>query len=221
MDRKLRIKCLVLDHDDTVVKSTPEINYPSFKKALSVLRPKEELSFERFTELNFTYGFEALCLEHFGFSEEEMQFQLECWREGSERIPHAYEGLSEVLHEYVRNGGKICVSTQSLTMRVQRDYNAANLPEPDMIFDWECEYRKPHPYALQEVMRIYGLKPDEVLMVDDLKTGYIMAKACGVPFACAGWSDNQIPMIREFMKQNSDYYLDNIGALEMLLYERA
>ena len=25
--RELRVRCLVLDHDDTVVKSTPEINF--------------------------------------------------------------------------------------------------------------------------------------------------------------------------------------------------
>ena len=204
MKRKLRVKCLVLDHDDTVVKSTPEINYPSFKRALSVLRPEEELSFERFTELNFVHGFEDLCFKYFGFCEEEMNFQLACWKESSETIPHAYEGLAKVLHEYVCNGGKVCVSTQSLAMRVLRDYHAADLPEPDMVFDWECERKKPDPYALEEVMRIYDLEPKEVLMVDDLKTGYLMAHACGVPFACAGWSDNQIPMIREFMINNSD-----------------
>lgn len=218
MEKELRIKCLVLDHDDTVVKSTPEINYPSFKKALSVLRPNEELSFERFTELNFVHGFEDLCFKYFGFSEEEMNFQLKCWHEASENIPHAYEGLAEVLHAYVRNGGRICVSTQSLAKRVLRDYREAGLPKPDLIFDWECEWKKPNPYALEEVMRIYDLKPDEVLMVDDLKTGYLMAQACGVPFACAGWSDNQIPMIREFMKKNSDYYLETVSALEKLLY---
>lgn len=219
MGRKLRVKCLVLDHDDTVVKSTPEINYPSFKKALAMLRPEVDLSFELFTELNFVHGFEELCYEYFGFSEEEMQFQLKCWREASEHVAHAYEGFSVVLWEYVRNGGKICVSTQSLAMRVLRDYDAAGLPKPDMIFDWECEYKKPHPFALQEAMRIYGLEPEELLMVDDLKTGYLMAKACGVPFACAGWSDNQIPLIREFMKKNSDYYLESTAALEELLYE--
>ena len=140
-------------------------------------------------------------------------------REGSEIVPSAYEGLADVLQEYVGNRGKICVSTQSLAMRVRRDYLAAGMPEPDMIFDWECERKKPDPYALEEVMRVYDLKPEEVLMVDDLKTGYIMAKSVGVPFACAGWSDNQIPMIREFMKQNSDYYLSQVRELEKLLYK--
>lgn len=219
MTRELRMRCLVLDHDDTAVKSTPEINYPSFMKALSVLRPDIKLNFEEFTELNFVHGFEDLCMKYFGFNEEEMEFQMGCWREASETIPHAYEGLAEVLREYVCNGGKVCVSTQSTEERVLRDYAAAGMPRPDMVFDWNCERRKPDPYALEEVMRIYGLKPEEVLMVDDLKTGYIMAKSIGVPFACAGWSDNQIPMIREFMMQNSDYYLEQVEDLEDLLYK--
>ena len=104
-------------------------------------------------------------------------------------------------------------------MRVLRDYEANGLVKPDLVFDWNCERRKPDPYALEEVMRIYKLKPEEVMMVDDLKTGYIMAKSIGVPFACAGWSDNQIPMIREFMQQNSDYYVEKVEDLEKLLYK--
>lgn len=218
MSKELRIKCLVLDHDDTVVKSTPEINYPSFMGALAVLRPEVKLNFEEFTELNFVHGFDDLCTKYFAFNDEEMEYQTECWRKASETVPHAYEGLKEVLDEYVRNGGKVCVSTQSMASRVYRDYEAAGLPKPDMVFDWECECRKPDPFALEEVMRVYGLQPKEVLMVDDLKTGYIMARACGVPFACAGWSDNQIPMIREFMQENSDYYLEQVKDLEKLLY---
>ena len=219
MSRELRIKCLVLDHDDTVVKSTPEINYPSFKRALSVLRPEVELTFELFTELNFVHGFEDLCDKYFAFTKEESDYQMQCWREATETIPRAYEGLKELLSEYTRNGGKVCVSTQSTEERVLRDYEANGLIKPDMVFDWNCERRKPDPYALEEIMRIYGLKPEEVLMVDDLKTGYIMANRVGVPFACAGWSDNQIPMIREFMTQNSDYYVERVEDLEKLLYK--
>jgi len=30
----LKYKCLVLDHDDTVVRSTPEIHFPVFKNTL-------------------------------------------------------------------------------------------------------------------------------------------------------------------------------------------
>ena len=35
----LRYPCLVLDHDDTVVQSTPTIHYPAFMATLNELRP--------------------------------------------------------------------------------------------------------------------------------------------------------------------------------------
>ncbi len=219
MKKELKVKCLVLDHDDTVVKSTPEINYPAFKKSLSVLRPEVELTYEKFTEMNFIPGFEPMCREIFKLNDEEMEYQVNCWKEAAAKTtPHVYEGLPEILNEYVSNGGKICVATQSLEVTVLRDYRAAGLPKPDMIFDWECPGRKPDPYAIREILRIYKYEPQELLMVDDLKTGYDMASACKVPFACAGWSDNQIPMIREFMQQYSDYYLKSTEELKTLLY---
>lgn len=219
MNRKLRVKCLVLDHDDTVVKSTPEINYPAFKKSLSVLRPGIELTFETFTELNFTVGFEPMCREIYKLTDEEMEYQVQTWKKAAaEKIPDVYKKLPEIVNEYAGNGGIICVSSQSLKTTILRDYRTAGMIEPHQIFDWDCPKRKPDPFALQEIMRIYKFKPQEILMVDDLKTGYDMAAACGVPFACAGWSDNQIPMIREFMRQYGDYYLETVEELEKLLY---
>ena len=221
MKCKLRIKCLVLDHDDTVVMSTPEINYPSFKRALSVLRPDMELPYEQFIEWNFAPGFSKLCYEILGFSKEEMAYQENCWKESSaQNIPSMYPGMADVLKRYVEAGGRICVASHSLKTTIVRDYLAAGLIEPDLVFDWTCEYKKPHPFALTEAMRMYNLKAEELLMVDDLKPGYDMALAAGVPFAFAGWSDNSgIPAIHEFMQENSDYYLEKVEQLEALLYE--
>jgi len=219
--KELRMKCLVLDHDDTVVMSTPEINYPSFKEALSVLRPGMELPYEQFIEWNFEPGFSKLCSDILGFSEEEMVYQENCWREASAKgTPRMYAGLPAVLRDYVEAGGIICVASHSLKRTIVRDYLAAGVPAPEQVFDWECERKKPDPFALEEVMRIYGLKPDELLMVDDLKPGYDMAVAAHVPFAFAGWSDNsRIPAIHTFMRENSDYYLENVAQLEALLYK--
>lgn len=49
-----------------------------------------------------------------------------------------YEGLPEILHTYVENGGRICVSSHSMRKTILRDYEAAGLPEPELIFDWAC-----------------------------------------------------------------------------------
>lgn len=220
-NRTLKVKCLVLDHDDTVVKSTPEINFPAFLQSLKELRNGMTMSYEQFVEYNFNPGFYELCYDILHYTPEEVRYQEKIWQEAAAKtIPDVYEGLPEILHDFVQNGGKICVSSHSMRATILRDYEAAGLPEPELIFDWACPEgkRKPHPYALQETMRILELKPQELLMVDDLKPGYDMARACGVPFACAGWSDNQIPVVREYMRKYCDYYLWTTGELERVLY---
>ena len=45
---------------------------------------------------------------------------------------------------------------------------------------------------LERIMERFVLRPEELLVVDDLKPGHDMARAAGVPFAAAGWA-NDIP----------------------------
>ena len=54
-------------------------------------------------------------------------------------------------------------------------------------------------------------------MIDDLKPGYDMARACGVPFAAAGWA-NDIPEIEGFMRENSNLYFKKVAELEAYLF---
>ena len=44
----MKYKCLVLDHDDTIVNSTPTVNFPAFKKCLAKLRPDVNLALEEY-----------------------------------------------------------------------------------------------------------------------------------------------------------------------------
>jgi phosphoglycolate phosphatase/pyrophosphatase PpaX len=90
---------------------------------------------------------------------------------------------------------------------------------PDMIFGWECppEQRKPNTYAMQVIADKYGLKPTEMVVVDDSKPGYDMAREFGAYFVGAGWSTD-IPEIREFMKKNSDVYLTRVEELKEFLF---
>ena len=86
------------------------------------------------------------------------------------------------------------------------------------MFGWDLpvEQRKPNPFSLQEIMRIYGLKPGELLMIDDLKPGFDMAASCGVDFAAVGWA-NDIDEIERFMRQNSRYYFKTVEELNTFL----
>ena len=67
-------------------------------------------------------------------------------------------------------------------------------------------------------MQRYGLRPDELLMVDDMKNGNDMAHAAGVDFAAAGWSHTD-PMIVDYMRQNSDRYFTSVAELEAYLFD--
>ena len=57
------------------------------------------------------------------------------------------------------------------------------------------------------------------LMLDDLKPGYDMCRAAGVPFAAAGWA-NDIPEIEGYMRRNCDYYFKTVDAFGAFLAEQ-
>ncbi len=216
----LKYKCLVLDHDDTVVKSTPTIHYPAFQNTLKKIRPDIDMSLEDFLLYSFDPGFSSLCMDLLKFTEDEMNIQYDSWNEHVNRsIPSFYEGFDNIIKRQKSEGGLVCVVSHSNSVNILRDFNKNFGIEPDMIFGWELgeEKRKPNPYPLKEIMRIYDLSPNELLMVDDLKPGYDMAKACNVDFACAGWA-HKIPKISEFMKKNCDYYFDDVRKLEQFLF---
>ena len=79
----------------------------------------------------------------------------------------------------------------------------------------EGEFRS---WPLEQIMERFGLEPQELLVVDDLKPGYDMARAAGVPFAAAGWA-NDIPEIEQFMRKNCDFYCKTVADLDRLLEE--
>ena len=216
----LNYRCLVLDHDDTVVRSEETVNYPSFLEALKVLRPGRALTRGDFPRGCFSRGFCARCRRDIGLTPEEIDVQYDMWRSYvATHIPPPYDGLRPILTRWKQEGGLLCVSSHSARENILRDYRLHFGLEPDQIFDWDLgeDRRKPSPYALQEIMRLYDLRPDELLMVDDLKPGYDMAHACGVPFACAGWSHDD-PEIRAFLRRFSDFYLETVQELEPLLF---
>ena len=216
----LNYRCLVLDHDDTVVRSEETVNYPSFLEALKVLRPGRTITREEFTRWCFSPGFSALCSDYIGLTPEEIDVQYDMWRSyAATHIPPPYDGLRPIPTRWKQEGGLLCVSSHSARENILRDYRLHFGLEPDQIFDWDLgeDRRKPSPYALQEIMRLYDLRPDELLMVDDLEPGYDMAHACGVPFACAGWSHDD-PEIRAFLRRFSDFYLETVQELEPLLF---
>lgn len=221
--RKLRYKCLVLDHDDTTVRSTPDIHYPQWQETLECMRPQVKMSIEEFMLYNFNLGFYTMIDKVLHFTPEERKLQDKMWRAYTDTHRAGfYDGMSEIIREYKACGGIVCVCTHNAAKNILLDYQNEYGEEikPDMIFDYDmCKERiKPDPFALEEIMRIYNLRPEEILMVDDMKPGYDMAKKVGVPFAAAGWS-HIVPEIRSFMQKNCDMYFMTPGELEREIFE--
>lgn len=215
----LRYPCLVLDHDDTVVQSAETVNFPNFLSVLQELRPGRTFSLEEYMLYSAEPGFHAMCQEIIGFSEEEMEYMFSSWKAYVQtHIPPCYAGFSQIIRRQKEEGGIICVSSHSSNMNITRDYQKNFGIVPDLIFGWEMEEkRKPDPYTLHEIMRVYGLQPSELVMIDDLKPGYVMAKSAGVPFIAAGWS-HTVPELAAMMRKNCDYYIETVAELENFLF---
>lgn len=216
----MKYKCLILDHDDTVVNSTATIHYPAFLEALKLLRPGVTISLDDYFRENFDPGFVPYCVEKLGMTDDELAVETEFWKNYvSEHTARAYDGMREIIGRQKAEGGIVCVVSHSYDFNIRKDYEANSLPMPDMVFGWEClpENRKPSIYALDIISKKYGLRPQDMVVVDDLKPGHDMAKAYGAAFAGAGWA-NDIPEIREFMRKNSDVYFTKVGELEEYLF---
>jgi len=217
----MKYPCLVVDHDDTVVNSTATVHYPCFVQYCAEYFPDYRCTLEEYFIRNFDPGVVAFFRDDVGMSEAQMRHEQAYWNDYvQDHVPQVYPGMAEILWEQKRRGGLLCVISHSYSKNILRDYRANGLPEPDMVFGWEypAEKRKPRPDAMYEIMNRYGLKPEQLLMLDDLKPGYDMARACGARFAAAGWA-NDIPQIEAFMRANCDLYFKRVPELAAHLFE--
>lgn len=218
----MKYKCLVLDHDDTTVASTAEIHFPCFMEYLKITRPHmlEKWDLQTYLIKNFHPGISSILRDDLKMDNEEIEREIGFWSSYVERhTPAAYPGISEIIAEFRARGGIIAVDSHSLIKYIKRDYEYNCLPMPDVIYSWDLpeEERKPSPHTLFDLMKRFNLSPDEILVVDDLKPGYDMARAAGVDFAAAGWAYD-VPEIEAFMRENCDYYLKNVEDLSKILF---
>lgn len=196
---KNRYKCLIFDHDDTVVNSTATIHQPAFQAYLDLTRPGRRCGLEEYMLKNCDPGFIQMCLGEYGMTEEELEEETIFWQNYvQQHIPVAYPGLGALMERQLRQGGHICVVSHSFDSTIRRDYRANGLPQPELIFGWEQpkERRKPSVWPVEEIMRQLNLQREDLLMIDDLRPGYEMARAAGIDFAAARWANDIAPIDR-------------------------
>lgn len=216
----LRYRCLVLDHDDTTVDSTRSVNYPQFQQALAHFRPGMTMSEEEYFLHCFDPGFYGMCEQVLHYTPEEMAAHLQMWKDyHREHHPSFFPGMPELICRQKAGGGLVCVVSHSTIDVIQRAYDHAGVPRPDLIFgaDEPEEHCKPSPWLMEQILSRFSLTPEEVLMVDDMPQGGQMARAVGVKFACAGWY-GMLPQIETRMRTQCDWFFSSVKEFSAFLF---
>ena len=215
----MKYKCLVFDHDDTVVNSTATIHHPCFERFLETHLPGRSCSLEHYFLKNFSPGFLEMCRSEYGMDEAMIAEEGRFWLDYVDsHVPAAYGGIREITKRQKTEGGLIAVVSHSHRTNILRDWAANDLPVPDAVYGWERpeNERKPAPFPLEDIMRRFSLEPKDLLVIDDLKPGYDMARAVGADFAAVGWA-NDIPEIERFMRSNCENYFKTVAELDAYL----
>ena len=218
----MKIKCLILDHDDTAVNSTAAVHFPAHLEVMKRLRPDNPvIDLNTWFEKNFDPGVMAYMTDEIGLNSEEMEEEYRIWQGFNEtRNPPFYSGLPELLSDYIESGGIVAVVSHSTENHIRRHYEVgAPGIVPKYIFGWDHDpaRRKPSPWPVNCILEATGLSREDVLVVDDLKPGVEMAKAAGVSVAAAGWG-HSIPSIRAAMEEICDMWLPDISSLRAHLF---
>ena len=218
----LKYPCLVLDHDDTVVQSEATVNYPFFCYILDQFRPGTKITLEEYTRGCFQLGFADMCRKWYGFTEQEIEDEYHGWQAYIvHHTPAPYPGIGNVIRRQKEEGGLICVVSHSCIQNITRDYTAHFGVLPDDIYGWDLpeEKRKPSTYPLEQIMAKYSLKPNQLLVVDDMKPAWEMASKVGVPIAFAGWGRLDCPELSQQMRQLCDFSFTSTKDLEKFLFD--
>lgn len=217
----LKYKCLVLDHDDTVVQTEKTIGYPYFRDYVERIRPGMTLSFAEYVHDCNNMVFADMCRARWNMTEEELTEEYLGWKDYSRKnIPEVCPGIGDVIRRQKEMGGLVCVSSLSTSEIIERDFLHHFGFLPDAIYDYDLpvHQRKPNTYALTDLLERFHLKPQDILMVDDMKLGWQMAKAVGADTAFAGWSKTDFPALMEEMQGICDYSFHCAKDLEKFLF---
>ena len=219
----LKYRCLVLDHDDTVVQTLKTLSYPFFCLELEQFRPGTTMTIAEYVTQCHRLGFADMCRECFGFTEEELALEHDQWMEYiMKNIPDIFPGIERIVHRQKAEGGILCVVSHSNSDNILRDYQVHFGIEPDAIYGWDMEphQRKPHPWPLQDIMKKFALHPEEILVVDDMQLACQMADPLGVKVAFAGWDDMGVPELRHEMEVRCAYTFHTVAELENFLFDK-
>ena len=218
----LKYKCLVLDHDDTVVQTERHLGYPYFKEYLNRIRPENDLTFEQYVTDCSSMVFAQMCRTCWNMTDEECEQEYKGWCQFYRTSYHpVFDGIEEIIRLQKEAGGLVCVVSLSPAPDILRDYQEHFGIVPDALYDHDMPHhmRKPNPYPLEDLMKRFSLKPEDILVVDDMKLAWMMAEPLGVDVAYAAWSKTDFPQLTTDMREICTYSFDTTEELKKFLFE--
>ena len=78
-EERMRVSCLVVDHDDTVVNSTATVHYPCFVEYVREYFPHYHCTLEEYFLKNFDPGVVPFFRDEVGMSKEQMAHEEIWW----------------------------------------------------------------------------------------------------------------------------------------------
>ena len=217
-----KYRCLVLDHDDTVVQTLKTLSYPFFLLELEQFRSGATMTLEEYILECHRLGFAELCRQRFDFTDGELKQEHKQWMEYvMQNIPDPYPGINEIIHRQKEEGGLICVVSHSHVDNITRDYATHFGVQPDAIYGWELppHQRKPNSWPLEDIMSRFGLNPEDILVIDDMKLACMMAEPLGIKVCYAGWSGMGIQSLSDEMNRLCEFSFDTTEAMYRFLFE--
>jgi len=220
----MKYRCILIDHDDTTVDSTPSVHYKAHMKQMQQLgRPQDTLSLQEWFEVNYDPGLVPYMNDSLQLTQDEQQLCYSIWREYTTTlVPPFFPGILPLLNRFREAGGIIVVVSHSEPDIIRRHYEEQEeIPGfiPDLIIGWtgDQEKNKPATWPVETTLKKYSLSKKDLLVVDDLKPGMIMARNAGVDSVGVGWS-HQLEKLREDIRAISTYYAKTVDELEHLLF---
>ena len=136
-------------------------------------------------------------------------------------IPDPFPGIGDVIRRQKAEGGLVCVVSHSSAENITRDYQTHFGILPDDIYGWDLpeHQRKPNTYSLEAIMEKYGLSPNALLIIDDMKPAWEMASSAGVEIGFAAWGKVGFPTIAKEMESLCDYSFQTPKELEEFLFD--
>ena len=217
----LKYKCLVLDHDDTVMQSEKTLCYPCFVQTMARLRPGVPITLQDYIQDCHTMGFYDMCKVKYRFTDAEMDEELKDWQAYIQNhTADPFDGIALIIRKYKELGGLICVVSHSSDAIIRRDYKAHIGIDPDAIFgcDYPVEQQKPSTYPLESIMTRYSLSPADLFVLDDSKIGYDMASKLGIKTGFAAWSKDGFPDVMQQMRELCDFTFYQVSDFEEFLF---